>query len=509
MSHYAAGFQILNDLNYTANCTIATLWHRNQTQTLAWHKQEYVGLDSNMLNVAFIASAWPPQEDATKTEMNDFYNAIYITNVGSWIQVALTAIEANCLGPALAEKVAFADLNPAMNCYSTAAFYANAVCAVNPKKDLGGQSNATHLVPMQVNGIWGFQRMATSPLALDSTVGLEFLRRAWPYDASGITDETLRAWVRIAVQTFNIVKGAATVCEQCLPQLCKAMEFDVDTDIDGIGIMIAYTIVWAYVLIGAVLRLINASKTRTFSETLCKAAETAYKILIGFCALLVFGLSTAGFIILKKLTSYYECLMIGHAVLLSVLALTSTLLMVSEQDFEENIDQVNRWLLVPIFGITSATFIAIITKLAAFKPGIYSDEACMKAAMSRALFHPRTWSWALLILLVLISLVAFWIWLAPPAIKRRINLHQSVTLVALVFGVMMVTFDIVMMWIMRTNMHNITGIQAGNNWGIGQILAILGLTTVPAPFVIAFLIAFVKGVVSFIGDIMLIWALAG
>lgn len=150
--NYFVIFQILKSLNYAANCTIAKSWHESVTQRPAWRTHEYVGLENNTLNAAFISSAWPPQRNATETQMNDFYDAIYTTNVGSWIQEALMAIEIDCLSPDLAEKVTFTNLDSSKNYLSTAAFYANTVCAVNPNTSLTQQPNTTYPVLLQTDG---------------------------------------------------------------------------------------------------------------------------------------------------------------------------------------------------------------------------------------------------------------------------------------------------------------------------------------------------------------------
>jgi hypothetical protein len=239
MSNYSIGIQVLNDLNYTADCTIATLWRESVIQGPAWKTHGHVGLDNNMLNAAFIGSAWPPQRNATEAQMNDFYDAIYTTNVGLWREVAVAAIETDCLGPDLAEKVAFTDLDSSKNCLSTAAFYANTVCAVNPKTSLKQQPNTTYPVLLQTDGRWGFWQTPTIPPALNSTLGLKMLRDAWPYNASNITDATLRAWIPLAVQGLTSISSEGstpTACQKCLPQLCSALGFAPDPDVDGIGV---------------------------------------------------------------------------------------------------------------------------------------------------------------------------------------------------------------------------------------------------------------------------------
>lgn len=262
--------------------------------------------------------------------------------------------------------------------------------------------------------------------------------------------------------------------------------------------MTAYTTLCVYVVATCLCKI--TLKARPDFETLYNATKVAHMLLIGVSVLLAFSLSIAGCIALEKtLTSYYEILMTGHAILLSTLAVTSNLLMISEQDFKE-IEAVDRLLLGIILVTTCAVFIGVSIRLATFKPNTYSDEACLKASM-KIPFHPRAWSYAPLALVVFVLLAIIWIFLVPKAKKEgwengRPKLHRITWFVTkvllLVASVVLMIVTLVMMRLMRRQMHDIIADRASDTWGTGQFLAILGFITVP----LAFLVVLINGMVG-------------
>jgi hypothetical protein len=310
-----------------------------------------------------------------------------------------------------------------------------------------------------------------------------------------------------------------------LPQLCSALRFVLDPDVDGIGVsddpakpdvqvidvqeqvMTAYTILCVCVFTACLCKI--TLKARPGSETLYNATKAAHMLLIGVSVLLAFSLSIAAYIALEKaLTSYYEILMTGHAVQLSTLAVISNILMVSEQDFKE-IEAVNRWLLGIILVPTCAVFIVVTRKLPTFKRNTYSDEACLKAGMPIPL-HPMTWSHAPLALMALVAFVLpaiFRIFLVPKAKRKgweagwpklhKISWFVTMFLSFALASLMIVT--LVIMWLMRRTMHDITADRASDIWDTGQFLAVLGFVTVP----LAFLVVLVNDMV---GCAMVVWS---
>lgn len=222
------------------------------------------------------------------------------------------------------------------------------------------------------------------------------------------------------------------------------------------------------------------------------ATKTAHLVLIGVCVALVFCLSMAGLIAIRRtLTSYYEIVMTGHAILLSTLAVISSLLMLSAEDFRK-IEAVNRYLLALVLISTTVAVVFSIIRLSKFQPTPYSDEPCLRAGM-RTVFNPKAMSYAPLVLVLLAIVIITWTFLIPdakrnswmtrwPWIRKTISVAKGVLLF---ISVILTTAVLCMMWDMQISMHNITADGTGDNWGTGQWLAVLGFITPALAFVVS------------------------
>lgn len=233
MNNYSEIFQAFTSINSTSDCDISILWRQSILQ------KGCVNAEHKTLGAAFIRGALPSSLNLTQPQVSDFYDAICEANPGSWMEEAVVNIETNCLAPRLAQSVAFPDLDSSRNCSASAAFYANMVCAANPKTTVSLPPGHTLSMATQTNVGWGLWPIFSQPPTLESTLGLRMLREAWPYDSSNITDATLRAWIPLAMARLGTIStegNTPTVCNACLSGLCQALQFAPDTDVDGIGV---------------------------------------------------------------------------------------------------------------------------------------------------------------------------------------------------------------------------------------------------------------------------------
>lgn len=225
--NYTAAFDILGLLNYTAQCNISTTWFEDhyaefQRDGRLWRTES--------ADLPFARSAWPEKYAfVNDLDIFDFYTVISKDNPGNWLQIAFRNIEADCLGPALANVVTFKQLDFAVDCQASVDVFGNTLCAVNSPV-------AEKLTVHTENG---YRWVSTTPPPLHSVAGLKAIRKSWPSDSMNITNATLESWVRLQsvnLSSFYGTKQAADVCRACMLEFCTKADFPGNADVGGIGV---------------------------------------------------------------------------------------------------------------------------------------------------------------------------------------------------------------------------------------------------------------------------------
>ncbi|CZR64906.1 uncharacterized protein PAC_14806 [Phialocephala subalpina] len=288
-------FEILQSLNYTANCAIAIPWMESQARK---------GLNRSLptndsLNTLFLRSTLPPDLPATKDmELIDLYNYLDRASPHVWAESAIKSIQTECIAPALDKALHFEDLDLTQNCTATAAYYANSICAVSgPKHPTSGSG-----LGWIVNSLGEFKWItALSPPSqnITSTPGLSMLRNALPSMFKDLSDDELKLWAGYSVpdtRVFNNGSQIAAACRKCMPELCLAAAFTGNPDIAGPGAIVSY-------LMGAFLVILSVicwglGKVADFSHIPSMlpwymAAKNTRGVLAGSAMGLSFSLSVA------------------------------------------------------------------------------------------------------------------------------------------------------------------------------------------------------------------------
>lgn len=231
-------FEVLQSLNYTANCMIAIPWLEARAR-----QDLNRSLPTNdTLNAVFLQSALPADlQTVNNTQLIDFYNYIGSASPHVWAKTAIETIQTECVASTLDKALSFKDLDLTQNCTATAAYYANSICAINgPQYPSTGSETG-----WVVNSIGKYKWItALAPPAqnLTSTSGLSMLRNALPSMFKGMSNDELKLWARYSVpdiSVFNNGSQIATVCNKCMPELCLAASFTGNPDIAGPGVSIS------------------------------------------------------------------------------------------------------------------------------------------------------------------------------------------------------------------------------------------------------------------------------
>ena len=213
---------IVDTLQYTTNCTAASLWHNN----LPWDTAGLVtgaGSGSSSINIDFLRSALPSgYQNASDAAIADFYNDMSTGPLFSlgWLGTAVDDVEAVCLAPVDEQKYTLDRLDPSQNCTVTAKFLS----------DLGWLAGAQTYNP--------------SVSANDSS-WLDFIYYALPpAEQANITDVELDAYYdHISVLSTSSNNNNSDIqgflqraYNDCLPMMCQVQGYTGNPDIGGIGV---------------------------------------------------------------------------------------------------------------------------------------------------------------------------------------------------------------------------------------------------------------------------------
>jgi hypothetical protein len=199
----------VQDLDFTANCTLAIEWH---DQFVA----SGVGSGDDPRNVAFLRMALPEQYgNNTDDEIASFYDEMSsgALSITGWLVTAINVIEIGCISPQLERQVTFNDLNTNQNCTTTALFLGILGWLTEPQNYTFNKEN---------DHSWQ-----------------EFLRAALPvHIQESITDLELfsyRSYFLATETADNITMLLRSGYEACQADICELQGYKGNPDVGGIG----------------------------------------------------------------------------------------------------------------------------------------------------------------------------------------------------------------------------------------------------------------------------------
>jgi hypothetical protein len=212
---------IVDALQYTANCTAASLWHNN----LPWDAAGLVtgaGSGSSSINIDFLRSALPSEyQNASDAAITDLYTDMSrgaLFDLG-WLGTAVDDVEAVCLAPVDEQKYSLDQLNPTQNCTATAEFLSNLGWLVGPQP-----YNAS--------------------VSANDSAWLDFIYYALPpTEQANITDVELDVYydhISVLSTSSNndssIQDFLTKAYNDCKNQMCQVQGYTGNPDIGGIGV---------------------------------------------------------------------------------------------------------------------------------------------------------------------------------------------------------------------------------------------------------------------------------
>ncbi|KAE9367697.1 hypothetical protein N431DRAFT_494620 [Stipitochalara longipes BDJ] len=462
---------IVNRLQYTANCTDASVWHNN----LPWDSAGLVtgaGSGSSSVNIAFLRSALPSEyQNSSDATLTDFYNDMstgQLFNLG-WLGTAVDDVEAVCLAPVDEQKYSLDRLNPTQNCTATAQFLS----------DLGWLA--------------GPQSYNPSASANDSS-WLDFIYYALPKDEqANITDVELDVYYdHISVSSTssnnsNIQDFLQRAYTDCKTMMCEVQGYTGNPDIGGIGVLASYTAEAA--LVTLYFFAVNAEiyiyglhpVPQKNPSRFLKAFRRASDDLLDGALFFSLSISSAGWVSLHSGRSYYEKIVFTSANVLALSALFAFIAMFPGQYLKKR-GHVLFMLVGGILVESSIQFVAYLIK----QSNTYPDYRCLHDNF-KGRYHPVVFE-SLFFLLVGLSLVigaiALWYWLGhKDEVKQWRRSHEPLKGVHLwgfrarvlieVVAIMVVWAECIYLWKIRGIMAEVAGNSWSEGaWGFGQILAL-------------------------------------
>lgn len=201
---------IVQDLDFTANCSIAVEWHDNLPVNGA-------GSGSDPTNVALLRMALPEQyQNETDDEIAKFYNEMSsgALSMTGWFVTAYNTIQIGCISPQIQRELKLADLDATENCTATARFLGRLGWMAGPQVYVFDKNN---------DHSWEEFLQAAMPLAVQSTISdLEL----FSYRSFFLATETPE----------NITKFLADGYEACRANICELHGYTGNPDIGGIGV---------------------------------------------------------------------------------------------------------------------------------------------------------------------------------------------------------------------------------------------------------------------------------
>jgi hypothetical protein len=212
---------IVNNLQYTANCTAAALWVSNLPLDTAGLVKG-AGNGSSSINIAFLRASLPSEyQNSSDTALAEFYNDMSSGSLFNleWLGTAIDDVEAVCLAPTLEKNVSIDRLNATQNCTATAHFLSDTLGWINETKPYDPSISAN-------DSSWlDFIYYALPPAVQNNITDVE-LDVFYDHISTTATSGNDTALV-------NFLTGAWNSCKD---RICTVQGYTGNPDIGGIGV---------------------------------------------------------------------------------------------------------------------------------------------------------------------------------------------------------------------------------------------------------------------------------
>jgi hypothetical protein len=201
---------IVNNLEYTSNCTSAVLWFNNLPSNGA-------GSGNNTINIAFLRSSLPLEyQNSSDAEVSAFYDDMSSGPLSSlaWLGTAIDDVETSCIAPEFEKQVSLAQLNATQNCTATAEFLSS----------LG----------------WSSGPNTYNPSSSNDSDWIDFVYYALPTPVQdNITDVELYVYLDHILSSnsdSDINTFLHSAYQSCQNDICEVQGYTGNPDIGGIGV---------------------------------------------------------------------------------------------------------------------------------------------------------------------------------------------------------------------------------------------------------------------------------
>ncbi|KAN0095464.1 hypothetical protein V8E51_016175 [Hyaloscypha variabilis] len=464
---------IVDALQYTANCTAASLWHNN----LPWDAAGLVtgaGSGSSSINIDFLRSALPSEyQNSSDAAITDLYTDMSrgaLFDLG-WLGTAVDDVEAVCLAPVDEQKYSLDQLNPTQNCTATAEFLSNLGWLVGPQP-----YNAS--------------------VSANDSAWLDFIYYALPpTEQANITDVELDVYydhISVLSTSSNndssIQDFLTKAYNDCKNQMCQVQGYTGNPDIGGIGVLASYAAEAALVtlyFIAANAEIYHYglhSDLQKNPNRLMKAFRRASDDLLDGALFFSLSISSAGWVSLHSGRSYYEKIVFTSANVLALSALFAFIAMFPGQYLKKR-GHVLFLIVGSILVESSIQFVAYLIK----DSRDYPDYECLHGHFNGR-YHPVVFESLFFVLVglsLLLGAVALWYWLGHKEEVKQWRSSQEplkglhlwgfrARVLVEVVALMVVWAEFIYIWKIRVIMSEVAGTASWseNQWGFGQILAL-------------------------------------
>jgi hypothetical protein len=202
---------IVNNLDYTANCTAAILWFNNLPANNS------AGPGNNSINIAFLRSSLPLEyQNSSDAQIAAFYDDMSTGSLAdlAWLYTASDDVQTSCIAPQFEKEVSLAQLNATQNCTATAQFLSGLGWLGGPKTYTSNSSNDSSWVD--------FIYFALPPAVQDNITDVEL----FVYQDHILGSES----------ASDINEFLNTAYNSCQNDICEVQGYTGNPDIGGIGV---------------------------------------------------------------------------------------------------------------------------------------------------------------------------------------------------------------------------------------------------------------------------------
>lgn len=210
--------EVVNKLQFSANCTIATPWHNHLPLDVTNQIITGAGNGSDPINIAFLRSCLPAEyQNSSDATLTEFYNDMSSGSLKglNWLGTAIDDVETVCITPKYEKELPLSQLNVTQNCTATAEFLSG----------LGFLNGAKYY---------------NSSISANDSSWLDFIYYALPPDLqNNITDVELDVFYDHISTSFSDSEIGSFLnhsYQLCSDELCAVQGYTGNPDIGGIGV---------------------------------------------------------------------------------------------------------------------------------------------------------------------------------------------------------------------------------------------------------------------------------